>query len=51
MPQRATTMLLSHLSSEGDLVLAKVRGFPYWPAQVDGTIQYPSNTYPVVSKL
>ena len=34
-------MLLSHLSREGDHVFTKVRGFPYWPARVDGTIQYP----------
>ena len=39
---------------EGDLVFAKdsvfakVRGFPNWPARVNGTIQYPSNTYPIV---
>ena len=46
--RRATTMSSSQLFSEGDLVFAKVRGFPYWPAQVDGTIQYSSNTYPVV---
>ena len=29
------------------LVFAKV-GFPNWPARVNGTIQYPSNTHPIV---
>ena len=41
-------MSSSHLFSEGDLVFAKVRGFPCWPAGVNHTVSVQYVSYSIL---